>query len=44
MDMYQKREMRRKKREEADQSQLRSSVPISWDRQIYVPNAWNPYK
>ena len=34
MDMYKKRKMRRKKREEADQSQLRSSVPISWGIRI----------
>lgn len=30
MDMYKKREMRRRKREEMDQSEIRSSVPISW--------------
>ena len=37
--MYQKRKMRKEKREEMDQGEIRSSVPISWDRQIYVPIA-----
>ena len=45
MDMYKKREIRKKKREENNEfDKSCTSVNINWDRQIYVPNALNPYK
>ena len=45
MDMYKKREMSKKKREEnidVDKSYI--SVNINWDRPIYVSIAWSLYK
>lgn len=40
MNMYQKREERKKKRLEAEgQDNIRPSISISWDRRIYVPIA-----
>ena len=45
MDMYQKRKMRKEKREQnPEEDKSFTSSRIHWDRQIYVPNAWNPYK
>ena len=45
MDMYQKRKKRKEKREaNLENNKEFTSSHISWDRQIYVPNALNPYK
>ena len=45
MDMYKKREIRKKKREEnIDFDKSCTSVNINWDSTNYVPIALNPYK
>ena len=45
MDMYQKRKMRKEKREQNSEGDNSfTSSRIHWDRQIYVPNALSAYK